>query len=170
MNIFFLDENPKIAARYHVDKHVVKMPLETAQLLCGVHHIVGGLMPIQIPYKLTHKNHPSAIWARESLSNYLWLVELGFAICMEYTHRYGKIHKCEDVIQWCKKHLPNIPDKGLTKVAQAMPNEYRDVDPVKAYRTYYLKAKAHLFTWKRRETPDWIIKDIINERENSGSI
>jgi hypothetical protein len=70
MNIFFLDENPTLSAKYHVDKHVVKMILETAQLLCSVHHVTDQVTD-QVPYKLSHKNHPCAIWARESLSNYL---------------------------------------------------------------------------------------------------
>ena len=73
MNIFFLDNDIRKCAIYHCDKHVVKMTLETAQLLCGVHHIIGG----DAPYKLSHKNHPCSIWARESLSNYMLLSELG---------------------------------------------------------------------------------------------
>lgn len=154
MNIFFLDENPEIAVKYYVDKHIVKMPLETAQLLCSVHHIIKSNE--KIPYKLTHKNHPSSIWARESLDNYLWLVDLGLALCKEYTYRYERIHKCEVVIKWCKDHIPNITSTGLTKIRLAMPDEYKDADPVKAYRNYYIKEKKHLFTWKNREIPDWI--------------
>lgn len=69
MNIFILDTNPKIAAQYHVDKHVVKMILETAQLLCSAHWLNGS----EAPYKLTHKNHPCAIWTRECVENYNWL-------------------------------------------------------------------------------------------------
>jgi hypothetical protein len=88
MNIFFLDEDPTLSAQYHVDKHVVKMILETAQLLCGVHHATSQITD-QVPYKLSHKNHPCAIWARTSLSNYLYLCELGLELCKEYTYRYG---------------------------------------------------------------------------------
>ena len=79
MNIFVLDENPQVAAQMHNDKHVVKMILETAQLLCGVHHMVGG--DYDIPYKLSHKNHPCAIWVRQCIENYIWLCDLGLSLC-----------------------------------------------------------------------------------------
>ena len=70
MNIFYLDRDPHEAARLQCDKHVVKMILETAQLLSTAHNELDGG---QIAYKTTHKNHPSAVWARKSLDNYLWL-------------------------------------------------------------------------------------------------
>ena len=82
MNIFFLDYDTQKCAQYHCDKHVVKMVLETAQLLCGVHHTTPQVTP-QVPYKLSHKNHPCAIWCRESLSNYLYLCDLGLELCKE---------------------------------------------------------------------------------------
>lgn len=88
MNIFLLDYDVKKCAQSHVDKHVVKMILETAQLLCGAHHVIGTTD--NIPYKLSHKNHPCSIWVRESLTNYLYLCELGLELCYEYTYRYGK--------------------------------------------------------------------------------
>jgi hypothetical protein len=78
MNIFYLDKSPYTCARYHCDKHVVKMILETAQLLCGAHWATGGTAQ----YKPTHLNHPCAIWVRKSLSNYKWLCELGFNLCL----------------------------------------------------------------------------------------
>ena len=68
MNIFYLDENHETCAQYHCDKHVIKMILETAQLLCCVHWVSG----VEAPYKKTHVNHPSSVWARESLTNYKW--------------------------------------------------------------------------------------------------
>jgi hypothetical protein len=154
MNIFVLDMNVKKCAEYHNDKHVVKMILETAQLLCGVHHMTDSVNE-QIPYKLSHKNHPCAIWARESLTNYLWLCELGLELCKEYTYRYGKKHKSLDVITWCIINKPNIPDIGFTEPAKAMPDEYKDEDVVKSYRNYYRGAKKSFSNWKKRETPDW---------------
>ena len=114
MNIFILDYDVKKCAQYHVDKHVVKMILETSQILCGVHHM-SLLEPyrlptstLDIPYKLSHKNHPCSIWSRESLTNYLYLCELGLELCVEYTYRYGKRHKSQDVIEWCITNQPNI--------------------------------------------------------------
>jgi hypothetical protein len=157
MNVFFLDENPKLSAQYHVDKHVVKMILETAQLLCGVHHSTGQVTD-QVPYKLSHKNHPCAIWARESLSNYLYLCELGLELGKEYTYRYGKRHKSIDVINWCIVNKPNIPDIGFTTPAMAMPDEFKVDSVVESYRNYYMGAKSDLASWKNREKPFWFGK------------
>ena len=111
----------------------------------------------QVPYKLSHKNHPCAIWARESLTNYLYLCELGLALCDEYTHRYGKRHKSEQVILWCIVNRPNIIDKGFTEPAKAMPEEYKVKSVVQSYRNYYCGAKAGFATWKKREIPKWFI-------------
>jgi hypothetical protein len=154
MNIFVLDWDVKKCAEYHNDKHVVKMILETAQLLCGVHHIVNK-DNTDIPYKLSHKNHPCSIWARESLTNYLWLCELGLELCKEYTYRYGKRHKSLDVIEWCVVNKPNILDKDLTEPAKAMPEKYKVKSVVESYRNYYLGDKAYFSKWKNRETPEW---------------
>jgi hypothetical protein len=158
MNIFLLDMDVKKCAKYHVDKHVVKMILETAQLLCGVHHVtVHDTVhdTVHVPYKLSHKNHPCSIWARDSMSNYLYLCEIGLALCEEYTYRYGKRHKSQDVIEWCIINKPNISDKGFTEPAKAMPEEYKVEDVVESYRNYYRGAKRDFATWKMRNVPEW---------------
>ena len=154
MNIFFLDDDPTMSAQYHVDKHVVKMILETAQLLCGVHHATAP-DNTYVPYKLSHKNHPCSIWARTSLSNYLYLCELGLELCKEYTYRYGKRHKSQDVIEWCLINKPNVPDVEFTEPAKAMPDEYKVGDVVQSYRNYYMGAKSGFATWKNRQKPFW---------------
>ena len=156
MNIFFLDEDVKKCAQYHVDKHVVKMILETAQLLCGVHHVTAHDTS-HVPYKLSHKNHPCSIWCRESLSNYLYLCELGLELCKEYTYRYGKRHKSQDVIEWCLINKPNIPDIEFTEPAKAMPDEYKVKSVVESYRNYYVGAKKQLANWKKRTIPSWYV-------------
>ena len=154
MNIFFLDFDTQKCAQYHCDKHVVKMILETAQLLCGVHHVTPQVTP-QVPYKLSHKNHPCAIWSRESLSNYLYLCDLGLELCKEYTYRYGKRHKSQDVIEWCLVNKPLIKDIGFTTPPKAMPDEYKVMDVVESYRNYYIGAKKDFCVWKNRDTPEW---------------
>jgi len=158
MNIFLLDWDVKKCAQYHCDKHVVKMILETAQLLCGVHHTISPTD--QIPYKLSHKNHPCAIWARESVTNYLYLCELGLELCKEYTYRYGKRHKSQDVIEWCITNKAKISDKGLTRPALAMPDEYKVEDVIQSYRNYYNGAKSDFAVWKNREIPEWFCKKL----------
>jgi Pyrimidine dimer DNA glycosylase len=122
MNIFVLDNDPVVAASYYIDKHCVKMPLEIAQLLCTTINLQG----VETPYKPTHINHPCSVWLRESLANWNWLVRHGIAVSEEYTRRYGKRHKSQDVIEWCAENLPKLNDIGLTNFAQAMPEEYKN--------------------------------------------
>ena len=154
MNIFFLDFNTKKCAQYHCDKHVVKMILETAQLLCGVHHVTNQVID-HIPYKLSHKNHPCAIWSRESLPNYLYLCDFGLELCKEYTYRYGRRHKSQDVIEWCITNKPNISDTEFTEPPKAMPDEYKVNNVIESYRNYYIGAKKDFAKWKNRNIPEW---------------
>lgn len=138
---------------YHVDKHVVKMAVESTQILCSVYYFTGESE--YSPYKLTHKNHPCCVWARTSLSNWLWLKELALALCAEYTYRYGKIHKCEAIIRSLR--TPSLPDIGFTKVPLAMDEKYIiSDDPVENYRNYYRLGKRSIWSWKRRGRPWWI--------------
>ena len=155
MNIFFLDYDVKQCAKDHCDKHCVKMILETAQLLCSAHHMTPQVTP-QVPYKLAHKNHPCSIWVRESLSNYLYLCELGLELCDEYTNRYGKRHKSQDVIEWCITNKANICDKGFTEPPKAMPEEYKVSDVVQSYRNYYNGEKIKFAKWKNGYKPVWL--------------
>lgn len=161
MNIFFLDFDVKKCAKFHCDKHVVKMILETAQLLCSAHHVtIHDTIhdTIHVPYKLSHKNHPCSIWVRESLSNYLYLCELGLALGEEYTYRYGKTHKSIEVIKWCLTNRPNIKDFGFTTPPLAMPDEYKVDSVIDSYRNYYKGAKSTIVSWKNREKPDWFLE------------
>lgn len=101
MNLFYLDEDHDTNARFHVDKHVIKMILEAAEMLCMAHIVTQtvGFFPKALPqdeyrecvaFKKTfkdelpvhrvipyvgrdsHLNHPSSIWVRSSLENYYW--------------------------------------------------------------------------------------------------
>lgn len=163
MNIFFLDQNPQLAAQYQCDKHVVKMILESAQLLCTAHR----LRPLhEFPekfYKATHINHPCSIWTRKCLANYVWLALHAKYLCKEYTYRYNKIHKSEEIIHWCLYYGPNIPYRFVpTEPAQAMPEQYKDEDVVTAYRNYYIeyKMKNIQCRWTKRQPPEWITNNV----------
>ena len=154
MNIFVLDYNPQKAAEYHCDKHVVKMILESAQILCSVHHKNGDK---DVPYKLTHKNHPCTIWAGESKQNYLWLTELAEHLNDEFMFRFNHEvnHKSYDVIA----NLPpiDLPDIGLTKFAEAMPDYCKVTDcTVMNYREYYRKEKAPILKYTNAQIPYWL--------------
>lgn len=156
MNIFVVHYNPATAAQMLCDKHVVKMALETAQLLCSAFE--NGTAP----YKRTHYNHPCAKWARELAGNYLWLVQHGLALCVEYQYRYNKEHKCKSVIQWCfdNMHLIKFQKDDYYRVTpfpQAMPDKYKNIDAVKAYRAYYNGEKLKFAKYTKREKPEWVL-------------
>lgn len=150
MNIFILDTNPFNAAKMQCDKHVVKMVLESAQILSTV---AGG------PYKPTHQNHPCTLWAGANITNFNWLLRHALALSEEYTLRYGKRHKCRDVIEQIATRsahqLPRNIGQGFTDFVQCMPDQYKDKDPVIAYRRYY-HSKAGFATWKTQEPYWWM--------------
>ena len=152
MNIFYLHEKPEVCARMHCNKHVVKMILESAQMLCTAHWINGG----EAPYKKSFMNHPSTVWARGSLQQYKWLCNMAKNLCKEYTYRYEKKHKTEDIIDWCITNEPKLSNDKFVQPPQCMPIEYKSVCSIKAYRTYYLNDKKGFLDYKKRETPQWI--------------
>lgn len=159
MNIFALHRIPIMAAKMHSDKHVVKMVLETAQILATVHHIHGN--GANVKYKPTHAKHPCVVWAAASRANYQWLLDLGKQLAREYKMRYGKFHACHDLFN---TELSSVPPElkfaAPTPFAQAMPDECKDTDHVVAYRKYYQK-KTDENTWMSWDRctvgkPDWI--------------
>jgi hypothetical protein len=158
LNIFVLDQDPFIAAQYLLDKHVVKMPLETAQILCTVANKKGFMAP----YKPTHMWHPATLWAGRSSANWAWLCEHGIGISQTYTKTYGKIHKCQAIIQALKERTLEIwgeqlPSSKHTPFELCMPDQYKVSDPVSSYRNYYKADKAYIAKWSNRETPNWWI-------------
>lgn len=140
MNIFVLDIEPSICAMLHKNKHIVKMPLETAQMLCTTLYHYG----VEVPYKPVHKKHPCTLWAGESRENFEWLCQLGIELCKEYTRRYKKTHASLTVIEYCKEFSFLLPSSSLTPFAQAMPVDCKHPDPVTAYWNYYSNHKQHI--------------------------
>jgi len=174
MNIFVLDKSPIISAQMQCDKHIVKMPLETAQMLCSVFHRHG--QGDKVPYKEAHKNHPCTLWAGDSADNFSWLVQHGMELCFEYTRRYNKIHKCQQVIMDIREtdwgtlqykpmeitpHPQCMPDKYKCireggYLTEQMSSQYGGNDAVLAYRRYYVNDKKDIAKWeKSRPMPDW---------------
>ena len=155
MNIFYLDKDPIIAAQMSCDKHVVKMILESAQMLCTAHRELDGDVP-DVFYKSTHKNHPSTIWARSKAGNYRWLYDLFVSLCDEYTYRYGKVHLSDKKFRASLlSHPRNISFGDYIQPPQCMPDEYKCDDSVTAYRNYYMGDKAYFAKWSKRDKPNW---------------
>ena len=177
MNIFYVSHNPVEAAQWLVDKHVVKMILESAQLLSTAHRFLDGIeiegksktgrkarrwvLPDAretVMYAATHINHPSAVWCRQSIQNYDWLVDHMFALMCEYTHRYGKMHKCYGELSYQLQSPPkNLKDWDWTEMPSCMAEEYIiSKDPLTNYRNYYKIGKLNLHKWTNRQPPEWI--------------
>lgn len=142
MNIFYLHRDPVKAAVVQYNKHVVKMILESAQMLCTAHHAFNN--GHNVPYKKAHLNHPSTIWVRQADTHYYWLYDHMLALGEEYTRRYGKVHltitKCKDALKFAPEGIPLKYD--IQEPPQCMPDEYKvDNDAVTAYWNYYEKEK-----------------------------
>ena len=121
MNIFVLHGDPAKAAHMMCDKHVVKMILESNQMLSTVARARGH----DAPYRSTHANHPCTLWAGTSYENWSWLVKHSRALCTEYTSRYGRIHKSQAVTEWAEDLDIKLPPIGQTPFRLAMPDEYK---------------------------------------------
>ena len=160
MNIFYLDRDPVIAAQMMCDKHVVKMILESAQMLSTAHRVVDGDYRADRGgfYKIAHKNHPSTIWVRASSENYRWLWKHFDALLKEYTHRYGKHHATERL-----RNILYMPPLNIVHGVpfndppQCMPEICKGEDTVLAYQNYYIIEKSGFARWTKREIPAWFL-------------
>ena len=196
MNMFYLHDDPAIAARYHNDKHVVKMIVETAQMLSTAHRLHDGI-PERVPSKSgktmrtvyhmrdfckftnydeiyminVHEKHPCSEWIRKNRSNYSWAVSLFNNLCYEYTYRYGKKHSCERLSGAFSRVPFNMPDGPMTEPPQAINEDlYPDCkvsgDPVTAYRNYYRVAKSHFNNYTKRDVPDFLNTTELRENKS----
>jgi hypothetical protein len=164
MNIFYLDKDPVKAAQYQYNKHVVKMILESAQMLCTAHHHYAeelGYDNSYIPYKKAHYNHPSTIWTRQNSRNYYWLYHHMLALGDEYTKRYNKTHltisKCWQPLQYVPTGMPI--GGPITQPPQAMPDEFKRDCAIHAYWLYYVYDKKHIAHNKEQLYDTRYIKD-----------
>lgn len=175
MNIFYLDSCPKTIASWLCDQHIIKMQLESAQMLCTAHRILDGI-PIrkindagrrvlrwylpdereQLLYQATHVNHPSSIWTRASSAHYQWHLELLKEMQAEYTRRYNKQHKTEKLVPFLEILPHNIKNNGWSEPPLAMPEKYKTSNTIESYRIYYAKEKIKFATWKYSQKPFWL--------------
>jgi hypothetical protein len=184
MNIFVLDESPILSAQWQHDRHVVKMILESAQMLstCAHDGKFVGLNDDTLLYKRTHANHPCNIWLRDSMANVAWLTCHLDALVAEYHYRFRKVH-ATDGLRWLFKRTlaayvgadrvhtsRSMSDGGLhpamlelasqhTPFAVCMPDDYKALDAVESYRNVYIRSKIfqdHV-KWTGRFIPDFIL-------------
>jgi len=153
MNIFVLDDNIRKCARYHCDQHVVKMILESVQIMCTALNKKG----FTTPYKSTHMKHPCVLWVEESYDNFIWLSKLTLELNDEYKYRYKKDSDHNSIKVLTEISEIQFESRGLTEFAQAMPEKFKvPGDAVSAYRNFYLGEKMKFAKWTRRRKPYWI--------------
>ena len=157
MNIFRLDWSNAKSAEYHFDRHVVKMPVEIAQMLSTACHVSG----LEAPYAATHAAHPMTKWCGASRENFEWALDFGFKLCGEYTYRFGRSHAASRALTKLSKADSRVFDSGLvaTEFPLCMPDEFKRADPIEAYRRYYVFGKPdHLHAWRKRGCPEWFVR------------
>jgi hypothetical protein len=168
MNIFVLDLDCKLAAQYHPDKLVVKMPTETLQMLVStILKFNPDVSDIPIaktsgkPYrKIKNMGHGARVWSEKSEENFKWLCELGLELCKEYQYRYkptqlDQNHYSLKGILWCQQNVPNLPKIGLTPFYLGMPDKYHSENVVESYRNYIKFEKSYAQWTKTRPAPKW---------------
>lgn len=165
MNIFVTDSCPQISAQSLDDKRVVKMALESAQMLSTALHCHDSPWK---PYKINHKNHPCTIWARTTRSNYEWLLSHLVALCSEYESRYGRRHACSALIPGFLESAISVPEGELTPFPNC--TVFKDAtDVIDAYRRFMLHKWNDLDvrapTWKNRLAPEWAIDKLCHAHQ-----
>jgi len=169
MNIFYLDDNPRLSAQQLCDKHVPKMLLETCQMLS-----TGIRSRLEVKtdslYKIAYPKHPSTMWVGESRKHFMWALEYARAVADEYTWRYGKMHKSERVVKWLEDNKEYIfkafedVEPIFTRPPQCMPDQYKQEDTIEAYRSYYYGEKKYFAKWEKgRNKPEWFRGKAIHE-------
>src|SRR6056300_1600836 len=190
MNIFYVDKDPVKAAKMLLDKHVVKMILESAQMLCTAKRVLDGTEYMAktkngrnikrwrldnsneeaIIYKAGWLNHPSTQWVLQSAYNYIWLYKHMLALNEEYKLRWQKdddhvsITKLSELLKHPPKNAPmNVVGTDATP---AMPEHCKiPNDVVGSYRKYYILEKKRFAKWEKPNAvmPDWFKQGIQNE-------
>jgi len=166
MNIFILDRDMKKSARYHTDKHCVKMILEHCQMLCTALNLNAKLRKQlaigKVPYKSAHVKHPCTLWVSQGYDNFAWLVAYTHVLHQEYQYRYGREHLSYLTLKNSGIITPSLISYGKTRdilelsAPRAMPDECKVGTVIDSYRLYYQMHKTHLFTWTKRRVPLWL--------------
>jgi hypothetical protein len=150
LNLFVLHRDPAIAARWQCDRHVVKMTLEAAQILCSAAHLLGQ----RAPYKPTHLQHPCVVWTAATRGNWDWVVAHGEALAAEYRRRYGRTHQSARIFRWARSSRVGPRDhRRRQRFVVAAPAHFLGQDPVESYRRYYRGDKARFATWRAPSRP-----------------
>ncbi len=154
MNIFVTSDCYMTCAKELCDKHVVKMILESGQMLSTAHRLCNGFQ--DNVYKTAYKNHPCTIWTRRTSDNYIWHYNLWLCMCHEYKFRYNKIHTTYTKLVDYLCYIPKgIPFYKMTSFPCCMPDEYKIYDCVHANYRHFICNKPFKRVWTKTAEPLW---------------
>jgi len=173
MNRFLINYSPELCARDMCDKHVVKMPLEEAQMLCTTVRLHAPEYAEEAGlYRAVHQKHPCTIWAGQSRANYLYSLDMFREMCREYTHRYGKVHASWRLYDALVDAAQYVPDGNITPHPECF-SEHTDLKsgkpwPIQSYRKFYMtKQKRFKMVWTRRDMPEWFVPMGVEQDQSS---
>ena len=162
MNIFAVNEDPRLAALQLPDKLIPKMIVESAQMLSTAHRVLDGDEKADAKglYKKAYENHPSTIWVREDAMNYWWLWMHALTLCQEYRWRFTDesgvgVHKTERVINALQELPLNIPTEKdtswevLQDLPLCMPDQYKQgsnhhIHTTESYQQFVTQDKPYM--------------------------
>jgi len=174
MQIFMLDPDPGVSAKWYCDKHIVKIPVEAAQIACEV---VRQHKPDDTnfysdfprrnkdgspnPYRPSHKHHPLVKWAGSCQQAFAIVIERGLALCAEYTRRYGRTHASQAVLEWAGKHIHMFAqnaDNALSRFPLPLDTNLHAADVFATHRNLYKhKLGTVSMAWRLPgQRPTWL--------------
>lgn len=114
--------------------------------------------------RLSHFNHPSSIWVRDTSANYQWTLNHLWALCEEYRKAYGKIHDAFRIWQFCvnRKDALDFGARDWLSPFSRCFSIYKEAldastpDTVAAYRVFYWLDKREFARWPSADkVPQW---------------
>ena len=160
MNIFHLHKDPKTCAEYHCDKHVVKMILETGQMLSTAYrrHFDECYFYNVDLYKTAYPRHPMTVWVGNSGGNFSWTMQLLEHLLQQYELRYNKVHTTSRIFYLLKNNLKYWQDLTgeFMRPPLCMPDKYKSEDYIKSYRDYYIGEKKRFAKYTAVDFPEFL--------------
>jgi hypothetical protein len=196
IQIYFVDNDPKLAAQALVDEHIPTQIRNSAQILCNAHRVLDGIRYClmdereHIFYKARNLKDPWSIWCKESLENYFWIEEYLYDLLDEYKNRFKKPHKILSSkkqpvgMSYFLQSPPfNLKDGEWTNPPLTIPNCYKSLELevfdgyslqniINSYRCFYILSAQYIRPFevgKHYNPPDWLKRDRDLQQMLSGN-
>lgn len=162
MNLFVLDTDPKIAARFLDDKRLGSALMEACMMLSVAVRGQGETGP-GLLCRPTHQWHPVTLWVGATVSNWQWCLQYACAVNAEFTFRYGTRHSAGERLTYistfasCLLPGPLLPFQNSARHA-GLGLDFSHLRAPESYREYLQerwKTDKRPPTFKNREWPEW---------------